>query len=63
MGEYNYDSFIPKNFEPWMNFHFSPPLGRAAPDFPLWNLDETQASLSSIWSQHAYTVVEFGSFT
>ncbi len=60
---YNYDSFVPEKFERWMNFDASPTLGRPASDFPLWQLDGTQTSLSSVWSRHAYTVVEFGSFT
>jgi hypothetical protein len=60
---YNYDAFIPANFEPWMNFENSPPVGVAAPDFPLWDLDQNQTSLSEIWSQNMYTIVEFGSFT
>jgi hypothetical protein len=60
---YNYDSFIPENFEPFMRFDQSPPLGQPAPDFPLWHLDGTETSLSDIWSSHTYTIVEFGSFT
>ena len=63
ISKYNYDSFIPQNFEPWMRFDQSPKVGEAAPDFPLWDLDEYQTSLSEIWSQNTYTVVEFGSFT
>ncbi len=61
---YNYDSFVPANFEPWLNFGASPPLGEPAPDFPLWPLeDRGETSLKEIWSSHTYTVVEFGSFT
>jgi len=60
---YNYDSFIPENFIPWMKFDESPPLGKRGPDFPLWHLDETETSLSQVLRQHAYTIVEFGSFT
>jgi hypothetical protein len=61
---YNYDSFIRENFEPWLNFGASPPLGQPAPDFPLWRLEDgNKTSLKEIWSQHTYTVVEFGSFT
>ena len=63
MQRYNYDAFIPENFEPWMNFDQSPPLGQPAPDFPLWHLDGQATSLSEIWSQHLYIIVEFGSFT
>jgi hypothetical protein len=64
LSRYNYDSFIPENFEPWLNFAASPPLGQSAPDFPLWQLeDQQQTSLSAIWAAHTYTVVEFGSFT
>jgi hypothetical protein len=61
--KYNYDSFVPKNFEPWMRFDQSPAVGVAAPDFPLWDLEGQQTSLSTIWSQNSFTIVEFGSFT
>ena len=61
--KYNYDSFIPENFGPWMQFEQSPPVGAPAPDFPLWDLDEGQTSLSEIWTQNGFTIVEFGSFT
>ena len=63
LTRYNYDSFIPEKFEPWMNFESSPKTGTMAHDFPLWNLDETETRLSEIWSQYDYTIVEFGSFT
>ena len=61
--EYNYDSFVPENFLPWMQFDQSPPIGENAPDFSLWDLEENQTSLREIWSQNTYTIVEFGSFT
>jgi hypothetical protein len=60
---YNYDKFIPDKFEPWLNFKTSPPLGQAAPDYLLWNLDGEETSLSEIWKNNLYTIVEFGSFT
>ena len=60
---YNYDSFMPEKFMPWMNFEASPPVGQPAPDFPLWDLDGTQTQLSEVWTNHAYSIVEFGSFT
>jgi hypothetical protein len=60
---YNYDAFVPHNFEPWMRFDQSPPLGEPGPDFPVWGLDENQTRLKQIWGQHDYTIVEFGSFT
>ncbi len=63
ISSYNYDAFLPEKFERWLNFEESPPLGRKAPDFPLWGLDGTETSLAEVWSEHAYTVVEFGSFT
>ena len=63
LSRYNYDAFIPQNFEPWMNFDASPPLGEPAPDFPLWDLDGNATRLSAIWARYAYTIVEFGSFT
>jgi hypothetical protein len=63
LTRYNYDSFVPEKFEPWMNFESSPKTGTAGLDFPLWKPDQTPTRLSEIWSQHDYTVVEFGSFT
>ena len=63
IARYNYDTFVPEKFEPWMNFRTSPPLGQVAPDFSLWELDGRERRLSAVWSGHTYTVVEFGSFT
>jgi hypothetical protein len=64
ISSYNYDEFVQAKFERWMNFEASPPLGHSAPDFPLWQLeDRKEVRLSSILTCHAYTVVEFGSFT
>ena len=63
LSRYNYDSFVPENFEPLMRFHLSPPLGQPAPDFPVWELDGGETRLSAVWSRHDYTVLEFGSFT
>lgn len=63
LTRYNYDTFIPEKFEPWMRFDESPPLGQPAPDFPLTRQDGTITRLSEIWSAHLYTIVEFGSFT
>lgn len=60
---YNYDEFVPEKFRPWMRFDESPALGTTAPDFPLWQLDGIETSLSATWSANLYTVVEFGSFT
>lgn len=60
---YNYDSFVPEKFMPWMRFGESPELGVRGPDFPLWQLDGSETGLGQILRQHAYTVVEFGSFT
>ncbi|CAG0947173.1 hypothetical protein ANRL1_03763 [Anaerolineae bacterium] len=60
---YNYDEFVPAKFERWLNFEASPPLGESAPDFPLWHLDGRETRFGEIWSQHAFTIVEFGSFT
>lgn len=61
---YNYDEFVPEKFEKWLNFEGSPPLGQPAPDFPLMRLaDGATVHLSDIWSDHVYTIVEFGSFT
>ncbi|MEK6221113.1 MAG: hypothetical protein N2D54_02585 [Chloroflexota bacterium] len=63
LEKYNYDSFIPENFEQWMRFEDSPKVGSSGLDFPLWNLDEEETSLSEIWEKNAVTIVEFGSFT
>jgi hypothetical protein len=60
---YNYDSFVPEKFGPWLRFDESPPLGAKIPDFPLWTLDGDETSLIEIIAQNAYTVAEFGSFT
>ena len=64
LKKYNYDSFVPEQFEPWMQFPSSPTLGEKGPDHPLWNLEDgSEVQLSQILSEHLYTVVEFGSFT
>lgn len=64
LERYNYDEFVPDKFMPWMRFAESPELGAAAPDFPLWQLDDgAETSLKAWWSKHLYLVVEFGSFT
>ena len=63
LTRYNYDSFTPEKFEPWLNFENSPKTGTTAPDFPLWDLDQTATRLSEVWSRYDFTVVEFGSFT
>ncbi len=60
---YNYDEFIPEKFQPWLSFEASPPLGEPAPDFPLWDLDGRETSLSAVWSRCTYSIVEFGSLT
>lgn len=60
---YNYDRFVPENFEPWMRFEEGPPLGVPAPDFSLTNLDGKQVRLAEVWPRSSYTIVEFGSLT
>jgi hypothetical protein len=60
---YNYDEFVPGKYNLWMRWEESPPLGTAAPDFPLWDLNGGETRLSAVWTAGAYTVVEFGSFT
>ncbi|NKB65604.1 MAG: hypothetical protein GKR89_00960 [Candidatus Latescibacteria bacterium] len=62
-SRYNYDEFVPAKFHPWMRFGESPPLGEAAPDFPLQQLDGTATSLKEVVKAHLYTIAEFGSFT
>jgi hypothetical protein len=61
--KYNYDEFVPEKFERWMRFGESPLLGQPAPDYTLMDLDGRQINLSEVLSEHAYTIVEFGSFT
>lgn len=61
--DYNYDSFVPENFEPWMRFDQSPPLGERGLVFTLHTLDEEKVHLSDVWGESLYTVIEFGSFT
>jgi len=64
LRRYNYDEFVPDKFMPWMRFDESPMLGSAAPDFPLWRLeDQSETSLQAWWASRLYLVVEFGSFT
>ncbi len=63
LERYNYDSFVPEKFRPWLNFGSSPTLGRSTPDFPLWDLDGNETSLRTFLSDHPSTIVEFGSFT
>ena len=60
---YNYDSFVPENFHPWMRFEESPSLGETAPDFALTRLDGSSVNLKDVVSEHVYTIAEFGSFT
>ena len=61
---YNYDAFIEENFMPQMRFDESPELGKAAPSFPLWSLeDKVETSLKELWQSSSYLVIEFGSLT
>ena len=62
-ASYNYPEFTRERVLPMLQFPHSPVLGSKAPDFPLWQLDGTETQLSAVWSEHLYTVVEFGSFT
>lgn len=63
VARYNYDHFVPEKFGPWSRFDQSPPLGKPAPDFPLWQLDGDLTGLHDVLREQALTVVEFGSFT
>lgn len=63
IARYNYDAYVAEKIQPWLNFDRSPPIGVKAPDFPLTELDGTTTRLSTTWSAHIYTIVEFGSFT
>jgi hypothetical protein len=59
---YNYSVFGRQAFE-MLRWENSPAIGKPAPDFPVWDIDGNETTLSAIWSQHTYTVIEFGSFT
>lgn len=64
LARYNYDSFVPEKFGPWMRFDESPPLGRPGPDFSLIELETgNPRRLGEICAAQPYTIVEFGSFT
>lgn len=63
LERYNYHSFIPELFEPWMRFDESPPLAHPGPDFPLVTMAGEASSLKELWSGQRFLVVEFGSFT
>ena len=64
LQRYNYPDFTPEYFEPWMRFNDSPNAGETGGDFPLWCAHTgAKRSLAHIWSEHPFTVVEFGSFT
>jgi thiol-disulfide isomerase/thioredoxin len=60
---YNYSELTFDALDVWLNSVVSPPLGRPAPDFRLYRLDDRETWLSQIWAEHSYTVVEFGSMT
>lgn len=60
---YNYEVFHHTNFMKWMKWDESPAVGSNAPDFPLWNLDKSETSLSQLWGEQKFLIVEFGSFT
>ncbi len=62
ISHYNYSTFGPQAGEA-LNWGSSPAIGKPASDFPVWDLDGNETSLSAIWSQHTYTVIEFGSLT
>jgi hypothetical protein len=63
LARYNYDAFVHEKFDPWSRFHESPPLGQRTANFPLWDLEGRETSLHDALARHAFTVVEFGSFT
>jgi hypothetical protein len=63
LQRYNYPTFTPEYFQPWLAFDKSPKLGEAVPDFPLTDLEGVEVGLRETLKAAAYTVVEFGSFT
>jgi hypothetical protein len=60
---YNYAEFNRQGVERWLRFDESPPLGDPIPDFSLQELDGGTTQLRKVCAAHAYTVIEFGSFT
>lgn len=62
-SNYNYDSFVPENFEPLMRFQEAPRVEAKGLDFALWDLEGRESRLRALWEAQAYLVVEFGSFT
>ena len=64
ISRYNYDSFVPSKFGPWLRFDDSPKIEQEGPDFPLWSHPGgSETRLSELMKGSKYTVVEFGSFT
>ena len=58
LTRYNYYSFVPELMRPWLNFENGAPIGKQAPDGPLWYVDETETWLSDICQQHRIAVVD-----
>ncbi len=63
ISHYNYDEFTHEKYSPWMRFDESPSIMSEAPDFPLWQPNGEEISLSAIWKEQRFLIVEFGSFT
>jgi len=63
VSDYNYEIFHRRYFSKLMKWEDSPAVGSDAPDFPLWHLDKSETSLSQLWGENKFLIVEFGSFT
>lgn len=68
--DYNYTDFDDSALAHIMKWIGNqPPLGKKAPDFPLWRLTDDadnpleETSLMAVIKQNKLTIVEFGSFT
>ena len=61
--EYNFENWALGEFNRFWCYAQSPRLGDVSPDFPLWQLDESETRLHEALSQHRLSIVMFGSFS
>lgn len=60
---YNFETFSRESLMPIVDYGNSPLVGKAAPDFPLWDLEGNEINLAEFWKANDMIVIEFGSFT